>query len=113
MARYLGPTILGAFADDDVTEIYLNPQDSVVRFDTRSHGRVDSGTSLDASRVEMFLNAVAASLGLTLGADEPRLEAELPALAFRGSPTARVRAARDGRAGLQHPQAAGGHLLTR
>jgi type IV secretion system protein TrbB len=46
---------------------------------------VDSGTRLDAARVEMFLNAVAASLGLTLGAEEPRLEAELPALAFRGS----------------------------
>src|SRR6266849_4524807 len=85
MARYLGPVILGAFEDDDVTEIYLNPQDGVVRFDTRSRGRVDSGARLDASRVEMFLNAVAASLGLTLGADEPRLEAELPALAFHGS----------------------------
>jgi type IV secretion system protein VirB11 len=85
MARYLGPPILSAFEDDDVTEIYLNPQDGVVRFDTRSRGRVDSGARLDASRVEMFLNAVAASLGLTLGADEPRLEAELPALAFHGS----------------------------
>jgi type IV secretion system protein VirB11 len=85
MARYLGPIILGAFADEDVTEIYLNPQDGAVRFDTRSRGRVDSGASLDASRVEMFLNTVAASLGLTLGADEPRLEAELPTLAFRGS----------------------------
>jgi type IV secretion system protein VirB11 len=85
MARYLGPLILGAFADDDVTEIYLNPQDGVVRFDTRSRGRLDSGARLDAHRVEMFLNAVAASLGLMLGADHPRLEAELPALGFRGS----------------------------
>jgi type IV secretion system protein VirB11 len=33
----------------------------------------------------MFLNSVAASLGLTLGADSPRLEAELPTLGFRGS----------------------------
>jgi type IV secretion system protein VirB11 len=33
----------------------------------------------------MFLNSVAASLGLTLGADSPRLEAELPTSAFRGS----------------------------
>ena len=85
MARYLGPVILGAFADDDVTEIYLNPQDGAVRFDTRSRGRVESGARLDGPRVEMFLNAVAASLGLTLGADSPRLEAELPALGFRGS----------------------------
>lgn len=85
MARYLGPVILSAFADDDVTEIYLNPQDGAVRFDTRSRGRVESGARLDGPRVEMFLNAVAASLGLTLGADSPRLEAELPALGFRGS----------------------------
>ncbi len=85
MARYLGPVIVGAFADDDVTEIYLNPQDGAVRFDTRSRGRVESGARLDGPRVEMFLNAVAASLGLTLGAEQPRLEAELPALGFQGS----------------------------
>src|SRR5258708_32529884 len=85
MAGYVGGVILGAFGDDDVGEIYLNPEDGVVRFDTRSRGRVDSDARLDRSRVEMFPNAVASSLGLTLGADHPRLEAELPALAFRGS----------------------------
>src|SRR6266487_116392 len=85
MARYLGPVILRAFADDDVTEIYVNPQDELVRFDTRSRGRIDSGVSVAATRVEMFLNAVATSLGLTLGADHPGLEAELPAVGFRGS----------------------------
>ncbi len=46
MARYLGPVILDAFADDDVTEIYLNPGDGAVRFDTRSRGRVESGAHL-------------------------------------------------------------------
>ena len=85
MARYLGPVILRAFADDDVTEIYLNPQDGLVRFDTRSRGRIASGVSVGAARAEMFLNAVAASLGLALGADQPTLEAELPAVGFRGS----------------------------
>jgi len=85
MARYLGPVILRAFADDDVTEIYLNPQDGVVRFDTRSRGRIASEVSVAQTRVEMFLNAVATSLGLTLGADHPGLEAELPAVGFRGS----------------------------
>jgi type IV secretion system protein VirB11 len=85
MARYLGPVILRAFADDDVTEIYVNPQDGVLRFDTRSRGRIESGVSVAATRVEMFLNAVATSLGLRLGADRPRLEAELPAVGFRGS----------------------------
>lgn len=85
MARYLGAVILRALADDDVTEIYLNPQDGSVRFDTRSRGRVESGAHLDAHRVEMFLNTVASSLGLTLGADSPRIEAELPAIGFGGS----------------------------
>ena len=85
MARYLGPVILRAFADDDVTEIYLNPQDGVVRFDTRSRGRIASDVSVAPTRVEMFLNAVATSLGLTLGSDHPGLEAELPAVGFRGS----------------------------
>src|SRR3989442_2651898 len=33
----------------------------------------------------MFLSAVATSLGLTLSADHPGLEAELPAVGFRGS----------------------------
>ena len=41
MVRYLGPVIVRAFADDDVTEIYVNPQDGVVRFDTRSRGRIE------------------------------------------------------------------------
>src|SRR5438552_5425136 len=85
MGGYLGPVILRAFADDDVTEIYVNPQDGVVRFDTRSRGRITSEVSVTPTRVEMFLNAVATSLGVTLAADHPGLEAELPAVGFRGS----------------------------
>src|SRR5437879_11016802 len=85
MVCQFGPVIRRAFADEDVTEIYVNPQDGLVRFDTRSRGRIASGVSVAATRVEMFLNAVATSLGLTLGADHPGLEAELPAVGFRGS----------------------------
>ncbi len=85
MARYLGDDVMRAFADDDVSEIYVNPQDARVRFDTRSRGRVDSGHLLDPARLEMFLNTAAASLDLTLGPTAPRLEAELPARHFRGS----------------------------
>lgn len=83
LARYLGPAVLTAFADDDVTEIYLNPQDGLVRLDTRSRGKVESSARLDAVRVEMFLNAVASSLGAAIGADNPRLEAELPSEVFK------------------------------
>ena len=85
MARYLGHAVLRAVTDDDVTEVYLNPHDGVVRLDTRSRGRVATSVRLDAHRVEMFLNAVATQLGTTLGPDSPRLEAELPAEPFHGS----------------------------
>src|SRR5437879_13810631 len=85
MVCQFGPVIRRAVVDEGVTEIYVRPQDGLVRFDTRSRGRIASGVSVAATRVEMFLNAVATSLGLTLGADHPGLEAELPAVGFRGS----------------------------
>ena len=85
LVRYLGPAVTSAFADDDVSDVYVNPQDGAIRFDTRSRGKIASGEVIAAHRVEMFLNAVAASLGLTLTSEQPRLEAELPMRTFRGS----------------------------
>jgi type IV secretion system protein TrbB len=85
LIRYLGPEVTRAFADEDVTEVYLNPQDGTVRVDTRSKGKVATGEHLPPHRVEMFLNAVAATMGTTLTRDQPRLQAELPAGLFRGS----------------------------
>jgi P-type conjugative transfer ATPase TrbB len=85
LARYLGPAITGAFGDEDVTEIYVNPQDNAVRVDTRSRGKRDTGDHLPAHRIELFLNAVATSLNLTLTAEQPRLQAELPRTTFHGS----------------------------
>lgn len=85
LARYLGPSVLPAFADEDVTEVYLNPQDSAVRIDTRSRGKVETGVIVPAHRVEMLLNAVANGTGASLTANAPRLEAELPISVFRGS----------------------------
>ena len=85
LVRYLGPVIVRAIGDDDVTEVYVNPQDGAVRVDTRSRGKIATGESLAAHRVETFLNAVATSLGVALTADHPRLEAELPVEPFRGS----------------------------
>jgi type IV secretion system protein VirB11 len=85
LGRYLGPAIVGAISDPDVTEVYVNPQDCAVRLDTRSRGKVESGESIDAHRVEMFLNAVATRLGVTLTTATPRLEAELPLRLFAGA----------------------------
>lgn len=85
LSRYLGPAIVSAIGDPDVTEVYVNPQDHAIRLDTRSRGKIDSGYSIDAHRVEMFLNAVASRLGVTLTIEAPRLEAELPLETFGGS----------------------------
>ena len=85
LGRYLGPSILAAISNPDVTEVYVNPQDCAVRLETRSRGKIDSGESIDAHRVEMFLNAVATRLGVTLTSATPRLEAELPARLFAGA----------------------------
>lgn len=85
MSRYLGPTIVAALLDEDVTEVYLNPHDGAIRLDTRSRGRVDSGTTLDPTRTEMFLNAAASAAHMTLGPASPRLETELVGAPFHGS----------------------------
>lgn len=85
LERFLGPDVTAAFADADVTEVYLNPQDSRVRFDTRSHGKLDSGFVLPPDRITMFLNAVASHQGVRLDAANPRIQAELPIDVFRGA----------------------------
>src|SRR5215208_6176034 len=82
MARYLGPNVMRAFADEDVTEVYVNPQDGHLRVDTRSRGKTETGIILDASRIEMFLNSVATQQSVTLGADHPTVQAELPEACF-------------------------------
>jgi len=76
---------MAAFEDTDVTEVYLNPQDSRVRFDTRSRGKVESDLQLPPQRVEMFLNAIASHHDFRLDGDHPRLQAELPQRYFRGA----------------------------
>jgi len=75
IARYLGPTLTELFQDDDVTEIYINPQECVVRVDTRSRGKITTAERMSAHRIEMLLNAVAASIGENLTPENPRLQA--------------------------------------
>jgi type IV secretion system protein VirB11 len=82
LGRYLGPVILDAISNPDVTDVYVNPQDCVVRLDTHSRGKIDSGATIEAHRIGMFLNAVATRLGVTLTSASPRLEAELPTRVF-------------------------------
>jgi type IV secretion system protein TrbB len=78
MTRFLGPVIMRAFDDPDVTEVYTNPHDQRIWLITHSAGRVNTGESIDASSVLSFLNTVATSLRTFIGADHPDLQAELP-----------------------------------
>jgi P-type conjugative transfer ATPase TrbB len=78
MRRYLGPGIVEALADDDVTEIYVNAADGAVWLDRRSAGRVRSSIALAESQVRSFLNAVASAHRVELTRGNPHLQAELP-----------------------------------
>jgi type IV secretion system protein VirB11 len=83
MSRFLGPTIMAAFGDDDITEIYTNPSDYRVRFDTRSRGRVVAEERIHPPQITQFLNVVATSVGVALTPENPSLKAELPNTTFR------------------------------
>ena len=85
MERYLGPDVLAAMADDDVTEVYVNAGDGRLRADTHSRGKVALGATVRGDQVEQFLGAVAAFRGDTLGASTPMVQAELPAETFGGA----------------------------
>ena len=85
LRRHLGPQVLAAFADDDVSELYLNPNDRLLRLDTRSRGRISSGIRLGTAETLSFLNTVASLVGETLTARHPHLQAELPQSLFRGA----------------------------
>ena len=85
MERYLGPEVVATFADDDVTEVYVNAGDGVLRADTHSRGKVSLGAAVRGDQVEQFLGTVAAYRGDTLGPMTPSVQAELPAETFGGA----------------------------
>lgn len=85
MSRHLGEVVMRGVDSDDVTEIYVNPQDGLVWLDTRSGGKACTGTHLAPQRTEQFLNTVADLHGLLLGGENPQLQAELPLERFRGA----------------------------
>jgi P-type conjugative transfer ATPase TrbB len=77
LLRALGPEILAALADPDVTEIYVNPSGRL-HLDTRSRGRLATPTRLPAERITRFLNHVASKVPAVLNAAHALLQAELP-----------------------------------
>jgi type IV secretion system protein TrbB len=85
MWRYVGPVALAALDDPLTTEVSLNPQDGMLWVERRGVGRARVEAGIGAGHAEMFLNSVAASIDVTLGAATPYLQATLPVAGFRGA----------------------------
>ncbi len=77
LGRALGPEIMAALGDRDVTEVYVNPGGRL-HLDTRSRGRVATSTQVPAEKVTRFLNHVASRVPSVLNASHALLQAELP-----------------------------------
>jgi P-type conjugative transfer ATPase TrbB len=84
LCRALGPAVLEAFANPDVTEIYVNPSGQL-HLDTRSQGRVAADARLPPEQVLRFLNLVGSRLPTVLNAGRPQIQAELPGDGFQGA----------------------------
>jgi len=77
MRHYLGEAILKALQSDDIEEVYVNP-DSVVRYVSHTHGRLETSVCLRKTDVECFLRTVATQAGVSISAERPSLAATLP-----------------------------------
>src|ERR1700726_1170303 len=80
----LGTVVLEAFANPDVTEVYVNPSGHIY-LDTRSVGRVAAGTRLTSEQILRFLNLVGSRVPMVLNTARPQIKAELPAEGFLGA----------------------------
>ena len=82
LKRQLGPRILAAIADPQVTEIIVN-EDGRLWFESYGSGMREAGVTLAPSQVESLIGTVAASLGTVANANNPIIEGELPIAAIR------------------------------
>ncbi|MEO8502480.1 MAG: P-type conjugative transfer ATPase TrbB [Acidobacteriota bacterium] len=73
----LGPEILAALDDPDITDIHVNP-DGKLFYDTHSQGRRPGGVSLTTDQVTSALNTIAGHLGAELTDEQPMLAGEFP-----------------------------------
>jgi type IV secretion system protein VirB11 len=82
LKRQLGPRILAAIADPQITEIIVN-EDGRLWFESYGSGMREAGLTLAPSQVESLIGTVAASLGTVANANNPIIEGELPIAAIR------------------------------
>jgi type IV secretion system protein VirB11 len=77
LVRELGPAIMGALADPKIIEIMLNP-DGALWVDVLGEGMHDTGTRMSPAQAENLLGTIAAMLDVTIDAEHPTLQGELP-----------------------------------
>lgn len=82
LKRQLGPKILAAILDPQITEIIVN-EDGRLWFESYGSGMREAGLTLAPSQVESLIGTVAASLGMVANAANPIIEGELPIAAIR------------------------------
>jgi type IV secretion system protein TrbB len=84
LCRALGPAVVAALHDPDVTEIYVNPT-GLLYLDTRSRGRVAAQDHLSPEQISRFLNLLASRVPMTLNPNRPQIQSELPPDGFQGA----------------------------
>ena len=77
LRRQLGPGILAAISDPQITEIIVN-EDGLVWLESYGKGMHQAGLQLAAAQVESLIGTVAASLGSVANSSNPIVEGELP-----------------------------------
>jgi len=77
LRRELGPAVLAALEDPDVTEVMLNP-DGGLWVESQRQGMRDTGRQMPAMQAENLIGTVAAMLGTVVNASAPIVEGELP-----------------------------------
>ncbi len=77
LRRELGPAVLAALEDADVTEVMLNP-DGCLWVESQRAGMRETGTRIPAMQAENLIGTVAAMLGTVVNATAPIVEGELP-----------------------------------
>jgi len=77
LRRELGPAVLAALEDPDITEVMLNP-DGGLWVESQQKGMRDTGRQMPAMQAENLIGTVAAMLGTVVNASAPIVEGELP-----------------------------------
>src|SRR6266571_5270463 len=77
LRRELGPVVLAALRDPDITEVMLNP-DGSLWVESQRDGMRDTGARMSGIQAENLIGTVASMLGTVVNTGSPIVEGELP-----------------------------------